>query len=78
VLFDRHIYGCFIDDETGIDLRGAIGVERLMLESDYPHSDSSWPHTRKRAAEVLAGVSDADAHRIAELNARELYHFPAN
>jgi hypothetical protein len=20
-----------------------------MLESDYPHSDSTWPHTRKRA-----------------------------
>jgi predicted TIM-barrel fold metal-dependent hydrolase len=76
-LFDEHIYGCFIDDVAGIRNRHEIGVRNIMLESDYPHSDSSWPHTWKRAEEVLADVSDEDAHRIAELNARELYHFPA-
>lgn len=76
VLFDRHIYGCFIDDSVGVGLRDQIGVDKLMLESDYPHSDSTWPHTRKRVAEVLGDASDEDAHRIAELNARALYNFP--
>jgi predicted TIM-barrel fold metal-dependent hydrolase len=76
-LFDQHIFGCFIDDVAGIKNRYDIGIHNMMLESDYPHSDSTWPHTWKRAAEVLADVPDEEAHRIAELNARELYHFPA-
>ena len=74
-LFDKHIYGCFIDDVTGVNAREDVGLNNMMLESDYPHSDSTWPHTRKRAAEVLADVSDDHARRIAELNARDLYVF---
>jgi predicted TIM-barrel fold metal-dependent hydrolase len=74
-LFDQHIYGCFIDDEAGIELRHKVGLNNIMLESDYPHSDSSWPNTRKRAQEVLVNVPDDEAHRIVELNARELYNF---
>lgn len=74
-LFRRHIYGCFIDDEIGVKLRNEIGIENIMLETDYPHSDTTFPHSRKRAAQVLADVSDADAHRIVELNARKLYRF---
>jgi predicted TIM-barrel fold metal-dependent hydrolase len=75
-LFRKHFYGCFIDDEFGIQNRDAVGVDRLLLEVDYPHSDSSWPNSRKRACEVLASVSDGDARKIAEDNARELFRFP--
>jgi|KBSSwiStaDraftv2_1062776.scaffolds.fasta_scaffold00081_14 predicted TIM-barrel fold metal-dependent hydrolase len=75
-LFREHFYGCFIDDEFGIQNRDAIGVERLLLEVDYPHSDSSWPNSRKRASEVLASVPDGDARKIAEDNAREVFNFP--
>jgi predicted TIM-barrel fold metal-dependent hydrolase len=45
---------------------------RVSLAEDYPHSDSAWPHSRKRAAEVLADVPDDEAHRIVELNACEM------
>ena len=41
-----------------------------MFESDYPHSDSNWPHTRKLLAEHLADVPDDEARKIVELNAR--------
>lgn len=77
-IFNRNIFGCFIDDETGIALRDKIGVNNIMWECDYPHSDSDWPHARKRFAEVMADVPDADVHRIGELNARELFHFTAD
>ncbi len=76
-LFDRHFWGCFIDDEVGVRERHAIGVANMTLEVDYPHSDSTWPHTQKRVAELLGEVPDNEAHAIAELNARELYDFPA-
>jgi predicted TIM-barrel fold metal-dependent hydrolase len=75
-LFRRNVWGCFIDDEAGLALRHTIGIDRLTWECDYPHSDSNWPHARKRAAEMLADVPDDEAHRIAELNARELFNFP--
>jgi predicted TIM-barrel fold metal-dependent hydrolase len=74
-LFRRHIWGCFIDDVHGVASRDAIGIDKILIEVDYPHSDSNWPNSRKRIAENLIDVSDEDTHRIVELNARELLHF---
>ncbi|MGE2714146.1 amidohydrolase family protein [Mycolicibacterium litorale] len=74
-LFRKHIWGCFIDDVHGVNSRDLIGVENILIEVDYPHSDSNWPNSRKRVAENLLGVDDHDAHRIVELNARELLNF---
>jgi predicted TIM-barrel fold metal-dependent hydrolase len=50
-------------------------VDNIMFESDYPHSDSNWPHTRKLLAEHLADVPDDEARKIVELNARTVYNF---
>ncbi|GAB3004974.1 amidohydrolase family protein [Mycobacterium bourgelatii] len=74
-LFRKHIWGCFIDDVHGVNSREAIGIDRILVEVDYPHSDSNWPNSRKRIAENLIEVDDDDVHRIVELNARELLHF---
>jgi hypothetical protein len=74
-LFDDHIYGCFIEDMVGIRNRGEIGINNILWESDYPHSDTNWPDNRNRAAEMLVDVPDEEAHRIVELNARELFSF---
>jgi predicted TIM-barrel fold metal-dependent hydrolase len=76
-LFRDHIWGCFIDDEAGLELRHRIGVSQIMWEGDYPHSDSTWPDARKRASEVFAHVPDDEVHAMAELNARSLFSFPA-
>ncbi len=75
-LFRQHFYGCFIDDEHGLANRHVIGVDRITIESDYPHSDSTWPNTRKRAAEVLAEVPDDECSLIVEENARRMLNFP--
>ncbi|MCW2745463.1 MAG: amidohydrolase [Mycobacterium sp.] len=75
-LFKKHFWGCFIDDQHGLNNRYDIGVDRLLLEIDYPHSDSNWPNSRKRAAETLADVPDEEVHAICELNARDVLRFP--
>jgi hypothetical protein len=75
-LFRRHFWGCFIDDVHGVASRDTIGVENILIEVDYPHSDSHWPNSRKRIGECLLEVTDTEAHRIVELNARELLHLP--
>ncbi len=74
-LVREHVWGCFIDDRTGIAAREVIGVDRICWECDYPHSDSNWPNSRALAEKALADVSDHDARRIVELNARELLRF---
>jgi predicted TIM-barrel fold metal-dependent hydrolase len=75
-LFRRNIWGCFIDDVHGLKNRHEIGVDRITWECDYPHSDSNWPNSRKRAVEVFAEVPDDEVHRIVEWNSRELFDFP--
>jgi predicted TIM-barrel fold metal-dependent hydrolase len=75
-LFRKHFWGCFIDDEHGLANRHTIGVDRIMLEIDYPHSDSNWPNSRKRATEVLADVPDDEVEKIVEINARRMLRFP--
>jgi len=75
-IFRRNIWGCFIDDVHGLNNRHEIGIDRITWECDYPHSDSNWPNSRKRAVEVFADVPDDEAHQIVEWNSRELFSFP--
>ena len=52
-LFRKHVYGCFFNDAHGLRNLDAIGAERVTYESDYPHSDSTWPNTRQIAEEQM-------------------------
>ena len=74
-LFRDHIFGCFIADNAGIEIRNLIGVDNIMFEGDYPHSDSNFPASRKKLADVLKDVPDDDARKIAEDNARRVFNF---
>jgi predicted TIM-barrel fold metal-dependent hydrolase len=71
-LFARHIYGCFFDDPFGLQSIDAIGVDNVTYESDYPHSDSTWPHTAKLAAEQTAALSDDVVYKVLRGNAIEM------
>ncbi|WP_018501864.1 amidohydrolase family protein [Parafrankia discariae] len=75
-LLRKHFWGCYIDDQFGLTNRHAIGVDRICVEIDYPHSDSMWPNSRKVIAESLLDVPDDEAHQIVELNARDVFDFP--
>ncbi|WP_095046556.1 amidohydrolase family protein [Streptomyces sp. WM6386] len=72
-LFRKHIWGCFITDRTGISLRHDIGVDRIMWECDFPHSDSMWPNSRKVLHDAVVDVPDEEVHAMVELNARKLF-----
>jgi predicted TIM-barrel fold metal-dependent hydrolase len=75
-LFRDHIFGCFIADNAGIEFRHLIGVDNLMFEGDYPHSDSNFPASRQKLAGVLADVAEGEVRQIAEENARRMFNFP--
>ncbi|MCU1463739.1 MAG: amidohydrolase 2 [Acidimicrobiales bacterium] len=73
--FRRHIYGCFIDDVHGIRNLDVIGVDNVMIEADYPHSDSTWPNCIGHAQKQLAGLSDEHRYKIMRGNAERLFRF---
>jgi predicted TIM-barrel fold metal-dependent hydrolase len=74
--FRDHVWVCFIRDETGISNRHAIGVDRIMFEADYPHSDTMWPHSRAGLERALSEVPDEESRLIAGDNARKLLRIP--
>ena len=73
--FRKHIYGCFIDDLHGVKSLDVIGVDNVMIETDYPHSDSTWPNCLAHATKQLEGLSEVDRHKILRGNAERLFRF---
>jgi predicted TIM-barrel fold metal-dependent hydrolase len=72
----RNFWFCAIDDTSGFLTRDVIGVENLLVESDYPHADSTWPDTQARLREQLVGIPDHEVRRICWQNAVELFRMP--
>ena len=49
------VYGCIFDDETGPARTATrIGMDQICFETDYPHADSTFPHSKKVADEICA------------------------
>jgi predicted TIM-barrel fold metal-dependent hydrolase len=72
-VFREHVWLCFIDDQAGIDNRYAIGVDNMLWECDYPHSDSSWPNSPELVSKQFDGVPDDEVAKITHLNAMSLF-----
>jgi predicted TIM-barrel fold metal-dependent hydrolase len=68
----RQVYGCFFRDYHGIASLEACGVDNVMFEVDYPHSDSTWPDSRSVAAEIMAGLESDVVHKLVRGNAISL------
>jgi predicted TIM-barrel fold metal-dependent hydrolase len=73
--YRRHFHGCFIDDATGLRMLDVIGEDNVMIETDYPHSDTTWPHSIKLAHERLDGLPEDVQYKILRGNAERLYRF---
>ena len=63
------------EDAIGIRLRDVIGVDNMMWGSDYPHSELTFPQSRKILTEILAGVPDNEQAKIVGGNTARVYNF---
>jgi predicted TIM-barrel fold metal-dependent hydrolase len=64
-----NIFGCFFDDPHGLANIEAVGEDNITFETDYPHSDSTWPHTEKVAQEIMKGLTQTQVDKICRGNA---------
>jgi predicted TIM-barrel fold metal-dependent hydrolase len=72
----RNFWFCTIDDPSTIDLRHVIGVDRIMLEVDYPHGDSTWPTVQQHIADTWGHLPDDEVRAMCCENAAALYRHP--
>ncbi len=73
--FHRNVMLSFQEDAIGIRLRDVIGVDNMMWGSDYPHSESTFPQSRRILSEILAGVPDDEQAKIVGTNTARVYGF---
>ncbi len=71
--FRRNIRLTFMRDNVGIRHRHEIGLDLLLWSTDYPHRESTFPHSREVLANMMAGVPPNEQHQIAFGNTAALY-----
>lgn len=58
-----------------VELRDAVGVERIMWGSDFPHLEGCWPYSRQHLRLAFAGVPEAEVRAMVGGNAARVYGF---
>ena len=72
----RNFWFCTIDDPSTIETRHTIGVDRIMLETDYPHGDGTWPDTQANIEKYWGHIPADELRRMCSVNAAELFRHP--
>jgi predicted TIM-barrel fold metal-dependent hydrolase len=70
----RNVYGCFFRDRHGVESLDTIGVDNVTFETDYPHTDSTWPETKEVATKLFEGLDDDAVYKIVRGNAIKMLH----
>jgi predicted TIM-barrel fold metal-dependent hydrolase len=78
VLADN-FYFCSLDDPSALLMLDRIGEDHVMVEMDYPHSDTTWPDTQERLRASFARVpllTKAQIQKLTWTNASKLFRHP--
>ncbi len=68
----RQVYGCFFRDRHGLDALDKVGVDNVTFETDYPHTDSTWPHTLEVAQDLMGHLPQDVVDKICRGNAQRM------
>ena len=72
---DNRVFGCIFDDLVGLRQREQVGIDQILFETDYPHSDGTFPHSRKVAHSMFVevGLDADDCYKVLRGNAIRAY-----
>jgi predicted TIM-barrel fold metal-dependent hydrolase len=73
----RQLWATFQDDPVGPGTYKFFGTNNYMWASDFPHTDSTWPNSRKVIERDFVGVPDDVTRKIVFENAAKLYRIQA-
>jgi predicted TIM-barrel fold metal-dependent hydrolase len=76
-VFMEHVVLCYISDGVGVKLARDIGVDRITVEIDYPHSDTIWPEApeRLKAEFDQTDLTDAEINKITHENSMGFFKY---
>jgi predicted TIM-barrel fold metal-dependent hydrolase len=65
------IFGCFTADRVGLTNLEQVGVDNICFETDYPHTDTTWPRSKEYVEKMIAdtGLDDETAYKVLRGNA---------
>ena len=72
-MFARNFYFSTYYDPRALRYRHEIGLDHIMLESDYPHADSSWPNTQAFIDAQIGSFPQEDIDMLTHRSACALY-----
>jgi predicted TIM-barrel fold metal-dependent hydrolase len=72
----RNFWFTSIEDPSAFHALDIIGVDHVMVETDYPHPDTTWPTSQDLIRRDLAHLPDDVVRKICYQNAADLYHHP--
>ena len=72
-LFRRQVMAAFEDDTLAPQVVPLIGTDSCMWASDYPHTDSTFPHSREAIEQTLGSLPETDRRMITATNCARLY-----
>ena len=74
-LFRRQVIATFEEEPLAAQFIPFLGADSCMWASDYPHTDSTFPESRRAIDETLGTLSGAERHKITATNCARLYGF---
>jgi predicted TIM-barrel fold metal-dependent hydrolase len=75
-LFRRQVFATFEEEPFGPQLIPLLGPDNFMWACDYPHPDSTWPHSRQAIEHALGKLPPEDLRKVTAENCRSLYRLP--
>jgi predicted TIM-barrel fold metal-dependent hydrolase len=75
-VLQRNFWFCTLDDPSTIDTRHRIGVGNVMVETDYPHGDGTWPDTQLVIEKCWGRIPAHELRMMCSENAARLYRHP--
>ena len=72
--FRRQVYGCFWFEHQSVPAAiEALGVERILFETDYPHPTCLYPDPLTHVAALEPRIGEHNLRKLVQDNAAALY-----
>ncbi len=73
--FKKHFWVTFwFEEYAPLKMMDAIGADKLLFETDYPHPTSLYPGVQDKLVKVLGGYDYAVRKQVLETNAKNLWN----
>jgi predicted TIM-barrel fold metal-dependent hydrolase len=70
----KQVFATFFNDAIGTRYLDSWGADACMWSNDYPHPNSTWPHSRDVIARHLGHLNDETRQKVLRDNVVRLYN----